>query len=84
MDDNSSSSNEVDDSHIDKDYVPRGDVNSSGSDLLKPSTLKNVKNKFTTKNNDTQSKETVSFLANDLCLTSDDELNELTQNNSFE
>lgn len=61
--------------------MPRGNVNSSDSDHLKLSTSKKVKKKFTTtKNNDTQSKETVSVLANDF--SSNDELNELTPLNN--
>lgn len=46
MDDSSLSSNEADDSDIDKDYVPRGGVNSSDSDLFKPSTSKKGKKKI--------------------------------------
>ncbi|VVC41704.1 Double-stranded RNA-binding domain [Cinara cedri] len=41
--DSTLSSNEAEDSDLDKDYVPRGDVNSADSDLLKPSTSKKVR-----------------------------------------
>lgn len=84
MEDSLLSNNEVDDSDMDKDYVPNSDVSSSDSDLYNPSTSNKVRKKLTTKKNDNgnRSKETIGVLENDLYLTSDDELNELTPWNS--
>ena len=83
MEDSWLSNNEVDDSDMDKDYVPNSDVSSSDSDLFNPSTSNKVWKKFTKKNdNGNQSNETLGVLENDLYLTSDGELNELTPRNN--